>query len=156
MKHFPGYGGNADTHTGSARANRPLSQFEQADLRPFQAGIEAGGQGILVSHNIVECLDPQRPASISPAVYQYLRKEMGFTGVALTDDLAMGAMKEGQEEHPAVQALRAGADFLIVSELPSAASAVGQAIEQGTLSQARVDQAALRVLEWKLALGILE
>lgn len=156
MKHFPGYGGNADTHTGSARDNRPLSQFEQADLRPFQAGIEAGGQGILVSHNIVECLDPQRPASISPAVYQYLRKEMGFTGVALTDDLAMGAMKEGQEEHPAVQALRAGADFLIVSELPSAASAVGQAIEQGTLSQARVDQAALRVLEWKLALGILE
>lgn len=156
MKHFPGYGGNGDTHTGSARDSRPLSQLEQADLLPFRAGIEAGGQGILVSHNIVECLDPERPASLSPAVYQYLRQEMGFTGVALTDDLAMGAILEEQGRHPAAQALEAGADFLIVSDLPSAVQAVAQALDQGTLSWERLEQAALRVLEWKLALGILE
>ena len=155
MKHFPGYGGNADTHTGSARDARPLSQLEQADLLPFQVGIEAGGQGILVSHNIVECLDPERPSSLSPAVYQYLRRQMGFTGVILTDDLAMGAILEQQGGHPAVQALAAGADFLIVSELPPAVQAVDRALEQGTLSWERVEEAALRVLEWKLALGLM-
>lgn len=155
MKHFPGYGGNADTHTGSARDSRPLSQLEQADLLPFRAGIEAGGQGVLVSHNIVECLDPDRPSSLSPAVYQYLR-QMGFTGVILTDDLAMGAILEQQGDHPAVQALGAGADLLIVSDLPGSVQAVSQAAEQGRLSWQRIEEAACRVLEWKLALGLME
>lgn len=156
MKHFPGYGGNGDTHTGSARDSRPLSQFEQADLLPFQAGIGAGGQGVLVSHTIVECLDPDRPSSLSPAVYQYLRQQMGFTGVILTDDLAMGAIAEQQEGHPAVQALNAGADLLIVSDLPEAVQAVSQAADQGQLSWQRIEEAACRVLEWKLALGLMD
>ena len=118
--------------------------------------MEAGSQGILVSHNIVECLDPERPASLSPAVYQYLREEMGFSGAAITDDLAMGAVGGYQGGEAAAQALRAGADLLIVSDFPPAVQAVRQAIGQGTLDWERVDQAVLRVLEWKLALGILD
>lgn len=156
MKHFPGYGGNADTHAGAAWDSRSLAQLEAADLLPFQAGMEAGSQGILVSHNIVECLDPERPASLSPAVYQYLREEMGFSGAAITDDLAMGAVGGYQGGEAAAQALRAGADLLIVSDFPPAVQAVRQAIGQGTLDWERVDQAVLRVLEWKLALGILD
>ena len=66
LKHFPGYGGSADTHTGQALDPRPLSDFEKNDLLPFEAGIDAGAQAVLVSHNIVACLDADYPASPLP------------------------------------------------------------------------------------------
>ena len=73
LKHFPGYGENADTHVGIATDSRSLEALEQHDLLPFSIGIQAGCDAILVSHTIVECLDQEVPASLSPAVHQYLR-----------------------------------------------------------------------------------
>ena len=93
LKHFPGYGSNADTHTGIAVDQRPMETFETSDLLPFKAGIEAGTPFVLVSHNIVNCMDPELPASLSPAVHKILREECGFDGIAITDDLAMDAVK---------------------------------------------------------------
>lgn len=87
LKHFPGYGSNADTHTGIAVDQRPMETFETADLLPFKAGIEAGAPFVLVSHNIVNCMDPELPASLSPAVHKILREECSFDGIAITDDL---------------------------------------------------------------------
>ncbi|HJA37356.1 MAG TPA: beta-hexosaminidase [Firmicutes bacterium] len=157
MKHFPGYGDNQDTHTGSAHDTRTLEELEQVDLLPFQAGIEAGGQSILVSHNVVDCLEPGVPASLSPKVHAYLREQMGFTGVIMTDDLAMGAIEAycGQVP-PAVEALNAGNDLLLVTDLPGNVAALLEGVRQGQVSQQRLDQAVLRVLEWKIALGLLE
>ena len=94
LKHFPGYGNNVDTHTGIAVDDRPMETFETSDLLPFQAGIEAGAPFVLVSHNIVNCMDPELPASLSPAVHKILRENCGFEGLAITDDLAMEAVKE--------------------------------------------------------------
>lgn len=101
---------------------RPLEQFRQSDFLPFQAGIDAGAGGVLVSHNIVTCLDPELPASLSPASYQVLREELGFEGVAMTDDLDMDAVQKYVEEGTApVMALQAGADLVLTSD-PQGAS----------------------------------
>ena len=86
LKHFPGYGNNADTHTGIAVDDRPYDSFAASDFLPFRAGIEAGADIVLVSHNIVSCMDSAYPASLSPRVHEILREELGFTGVTVTDD----------------------------------------------------------------------
>lgn len=160
MKHFPGYGDNADTHTGIAIDERPIETFRTSDFLPFQAGIEAsdGTAAVLVSHNIVTCMDPDRPASLSPAVYDILREELGFYGPTLTDDLAMNAITKfakKQEQSPAVLALAAGCDMVVTSEFQKEFSQVLTAIEEGILPPDRVDEAVSRVLGWKYDLGLL-
>lgn len=155
LKHFPGYGNNRDTHTGVAVDQRERARFEQEDFLPFQAGIEAGAQGVLLSHNVVECFDSQLPASLSPAVHQLLREELGFTGVAMTDDLAMQGIRAYTGQlHPAVQALLAGNDLALLSDLASGRDAILAALQEGVLPPERLDAAVLRVLAWKMALGL--
>ena len=63
LKHFPGYGNNVDTHTGIAYDNRTCETFLNSDFLPFQAGIDSGANMVLVSHNVVSCMDSQTPAS---------------------------------------------------------------------------------------------
>ena len=160
LKHFPGYGSNQDTHTGSALDERPLEQLRQVDLRPFRAGIHAakgGTAAVLMSHNILQELDPDRPGSLSPVLYQLLREEIGFHGPALTDDLAMAAITGyAGEESPAVLALAAGCDMVVLSDFQKEIPRVLAALEDGTLSQERVDEAVSRVLGWKYDLGLLQ
>lgn len=160
LKHFPGYGNNSDTHTGSALDERPLETFRAEDFLPFRAGIEAGGgsTAVLVSHNIVTSMDPDRPASLSPAVYQILRDELGFDGPALTDDLSMKAVAkyaEEQEQSPAVLAIAAGCDMVVTADFKTQIPQILAALEDGTLAQERVDEAVSRVLGWKYDLGLI-
>lgn len=159
LKHFPGYGSNPDTHTGSARDARPLEQFRSCDFLPFQAGINAASGGtaaVLVSHNVMEAADPDRPASLSPAVHTLLREELGFTGVALTDDLDMEAAAGFDGDCPAaVLAVLAGNDMLVTGSFQTQIPQVIAAVEDGTISQALLDQAVTRVLGWKYDLGLL-
>ena len=84
MKHFPGYGDNADTHTGIAIDERPYSTFETSDFLPFESGIEAKGPCILVSHNIVKSMDENYPASLSENVHKILREDLNFSGIIIT------------------------------------------------------------------------
>ena len=155
LKHFPGYGDNEDTHTGIAWDARPYSQFEQADFLPFAAGIEAGADAVLVSHNIVSCLDPTLPASLSRESYRALREELGFTGVAMTDDLAMQAIGDFTDASTAaVTAVNAGADLLICTDFETQLPAVLAAAQDGTIPLSRIDEACTRVLLWKLRLGL--
>jgi len=156
LKHFPGYGNNLDTHTGIAIDRRPLEQFMKEDLLPFVSGAQAGAGGVLVSHNIVACLDATLPASLSPAAYDLLRREVGFDGVAMTDDMDMDAVaKYAQDGSAAVLALAAGADMVLTSDPEGQLERVFAALEDGTLSRERVEQAAGRVLMWKMELGLL-
>ena len=156
LKHFPGYGNNADTHTGIALDTRSLETFESSDLLPFQAGIQAGNAAVLVSHNIVEAMDPELPASLSPAVHDLLRQELGFDGVAMTDDLAMEAVAAYSADGAvAVMALEAGNDLIITTDYRTQIPKVLQAVESGALSEDAVDAACRRVLTWKQSLGLL-
>ncbi len=158
LKHFPGYGSNADTHTGIALDQRSLETFRQSDFLPFAAGIEAGEgtTAVLVSHNIMAAVDPDLPASLSPAVHDLLREELGFTGVAMTDDLAMDAVAAyAQDGAVAVMALEAGNDLIITTDYRTQIPKVLEAVENGTLSMDTIDTACRRVLTWKQALGLL-
>ena len=88
LKHFPGYGGtSSNTHNGFAVNDLAIEDFEYNDLLPFYAGIGAGGKAVMVTHNIINAMDPNMPASLSEPVISYLRDTMGFDGVVMTDDL---------------------------------------------------------------------
>lgn len=155
LKHFPGYGSNQDTHTGIAIDERDLEQFQTCDLLPFQAGIDAGAPCVLVAHTIVTCMDPELPASLSPAVHQLLR-DMGFDGVIVTDDLTMDGIRQYTgESEAAVLAVLAGNDLLCCTSFQTQIPAVLAAVEDGTISMERLDESVLRVLVWKLRLGLI-
>ena len=156
LKHFPGYGNNPDTHTGMARDSRSLSQLEENDLLPFAAGIKAGCDAILVSHTVVECFDPETPASLSPAVHDYLRETMGFEGVIVTDDLVMQAITDtyGAGE-AAVLAVLAGNDLLCSTEYTVQYEAVLDAVLDGRIDIDTLNNAVRRVLQWKINLGLI-
>lgn len=157
LKHFPGYGSNVDTHTGVAVDQRPLEQFRAADFLPFSAGIQAGAGSVLVSHNVVTAVDDQLPASLSPAVHQLLREELGFTGVILTDDLAMDAVEAyAQDGSVAVLAVLAGNDMVVTTDFQTQIPLVLDAVAEGTIPEALLDEAVGRVLGWKYDLGLLE
>ena len=155
LKHFPGYGGSADTHKGMAYDKRSRDAFDQGDLLPFEAGIREGADAVMVSHNIVLCMDGELPASLSPEVHRVLREELGFEGVVLCDDLSMGAVEQftgGQ--NAAVQAVLAGNDLICCGDYRGAASAIAEAVRAGTLDEEQLDASVLRILRWKMALGL--
>ena len=154
LKHFPGYGDNVDTHTGIAVDERSYTQFEQVDFLPFIAGIEAGAPFVMVNHNIVTCMDDTYPASLSPAVHNVLRGAFYFTGVILTDDLDMDAVKAYADDGSiGVLALAAGNDMLVCSDLTQIA-AICDAVEDGTLDENVINDACRRVLTVKQNLGL--
>ncbi len=156
LKHFPGYGSNTDTHTGVAIDERPWETFVNEDFLPFQAGIDAGADCVLVSHNVVTCMDDTLPASLSPEVHQVLREELGFTGVVLTDDLAMDAVEAYAEDGSvAVLAVLAGNDMIVTTDFTTQIPQVIAAVEDGTIDESLIDQAVSRVLGWKYDLGLL-
>ena len=156
LKHFPGYGNNADTHTGVAYDQRPYETFVTSDFLPFQAGIDAGAGMIRVSHNIVAAMDPDAPASLSPEVHRVLREELGFDGVAVTDDLAMDGVRDfASDEAAAVLAVQAGNDLLCCTDFQTQIPAVLAAVESGDIPQDRLDEAVLRVLTLKIQMGLV-
>ena len=156
LKHFPGYGNNADTHTGVAIDKRPYETFEQSDFLPLRAGMEAGAPFVLVSHNVVECMDAALPASLSPAVHEVLRETLGFDGIVITDDLAMDAVKQYANGEAAVLAVLAGNDMLITSDYQNDIPAVLAAVADGRIAEREIDAHVLRILRYKQAQGWIE
>ena len=156
LKHFPGYGDNGDTHSGVETDYREAGVFYEQDLLPFRAGIEAGADFVLVSHNIVAAFDGQLPASLSPAVHGLLRDELGFSGLIITDDLAMeGVAGLYGVDETAVLAVLAGNDMLLSSDPEEQIDAVLQAVETGRISQELIDSAVERILLTKIKAGLI-
>ncbi len=156
LKHFPGYGNNTDTHTGVAYDDRPYDTFLTSDFLPFQAGIAAGADMVLVSHNIVSAMDEASPASLSPEVHRVLREDLGFTGVIVTDDLVMDGVRDfAGDDEAAVLAVQAGNDLICCTDFQTQVPAVLAAVESGEITGEQIDAAVLRVLTMKLRLGIL-
>lgn len=155
LKHFPGYGNNVDTHSGISIDQRSYAEFEEKDLRPFISGIDAGVHLVLVSHNVVTCMDAELPASLSPKVHTILRDTLGFTGLILTDDLAMKAIDAYGEKAAPVGAALAGNDLMITTDYAAAYRQLLQAIEARELPVELVNRASMRVLAWKLKTGLL-
>lgn len=156
MKHFPGYGNNKDTHTDIAIDQRPYETFIISDFLPFEAGIKIGAPTIMVSHNVVESMDKNYPASLSKEVHQILREDLNFSGIMITDDLAMDAVKQyAENKKAAVQAVKAGNDMLISSNFEEEKQQVLEAIATGEISEETINIAVRRILACKLAYGII-
>ena len=155
LKHFPGYGDNKDTHVGTSSDNRSMDDFRKKDFLPFKAGIEAGTQCILVSHNVVNAMDSSNPASLSSKVHEILRDELGYNGVIITDDLVMDAITGVENDsEAAVKAVLAGNDMLISSNYDKQITAVINAVNDGRISEDIINKAVTRILCWKLSLGL--
>ena len=156
LKHFPGYGNNVDTHVQIAIDDRSLEYLESNDLVPFQYGIQNQCDAIMISHTIVNCLDNTLPASLSPKVMEYLREDMGFDGIIVTDDLAMSAItKQYGAGEAAVMAVKAGVDLLCSSEYAIQYNAVLEAYRNGEITKEQIEQSVARILIWKYNLGLI-
>ncbi|MDD4095608.1 MAG: glycoside hydrolase family 3 N-terminal domain-containing protein [Oscillospiraceae bacterium] len=157
LKHFPGYGNNVDTHTGIAMDHRDYEDFVASDFLPFEAGVTAGAGSVMVSHNIVYCMDELLPASLSPNVHRILREELGFSGVIMTDDLSMDAIKDHTgDREAAVLAVLAGNDMIIGSAYAEQIPAVIAAVRSGEIDESVIDEAVIRILLWKISLDLIE
>jgi len=155
LKHFPGYGDNGDSHTAIIQDNRSLDELRQADFLPFQAGIDAGADSVLVSHNILSKIDTV-PSSISPKITDLLRKELHFKGVIMTDDFDMAGLADFvSQEEAAFQVIVAGNDLILGSSYQTQIPYLLKKISSGELTEERIDESVRRILTWKYDLGLL-
>ena len=156
-KHFPGYGNNIDTHGDIAIDERSYDQFQKEDFQTFKAAISKQIPMILVSHNIVKCKDEKHPASLSKTWHDILRNELGFSGLILTDDLSMGAIKKYTDNvSEAVLAVNAGNDILLTSDYYMHYDALMKAIKNGNITEEVVNKACRRIIAWKYKYLLLE
>ena len=156
IKHFPGHGNNTDTHFYTTRDTRSLEELKENDLIPFQAAMDDGYSAVMIGHTVVEALDDEYPASLSKKVHDYIRKQMNFDGVIMPDALDMDTVSSSfNGENVAVLAIMAGNDILCTSEYKEQYEAVLQAVKDNKISIAQIDESVLRILRWKLQLGII-
>lgn len=155
LKHFPGYGNNSDTHNGTAIDNRSYETFVNSDYLPFKSGIEAKVPFVLVSHNIVNSIDSEYPASLSSKVINELREKLGFSGIIITDDLEMGAVRQYTlENRGATLAINAGNDMIITSDFENMFNEVLNNVKNGIIEEEKIDIAVKRIIAWKYAYGL--
>ncbi|HEM3599478.1 TPA: glycoside hydrolase family 3 protein [Streptococcus suis] len=156
LKHFPGYGDNADSHTDLVYDNRSLEDLRANDFLPFKAGIEAGADSIMVSHNIVPAIDDV-PSSISPEINKILRNELGFEGVIMTDDFDMqGLVQFVDQDTGALQTIQAGTDMILSSSYASQIPYIIEQVQNGTITEERIDQSVKRILGMKYDIGLIK
>ncbi len=162
LKHFPGHGDTAtDSHLALPTVPYGLDRLAAVELPPFQAGIAAGAEAVMLAHLALPQIEPNAtlPASLSPAVVRdLLRVRLGFTGVVMTDCLEMQAVA-GTVGIPrgAVLALQAGVDLVLIShrisEQRAALAGARRALYDGTLDPALVRQALARIAQIKHGLA---
>jgi len=150
-KHFPGYGNNVDTHGEIAIDNRTYQNFLEKDFKPFQSGISSNIPMILVSHNIVLCKDQKYPASISKVWHDILRNNLNYSGLILTDDLSMEAIKKySGGMSPAILGVNAGNDIILTSQFYEHLNATIEAVNNNTIPMEVIDRACKRIIAWKI------
>ena len=155
LKHFPGYGNNVDTHTGIAIDERSYENFVENDYLPFEEGIKNKVPTVLVSHNIIKCMDSEYPATLSKKVISELREKLNFTGVVITDDLSMSAVNSYVENgSAAVLAVNAGEDLIITSDFVKMYNSVYEAVKNKEIDMKTIDKAVRRNIAWKIAYGM--
>lgn len=164
-KHFPGHGDTTlDSHRGLPTVTRPRELLEQIDLAPFASAVRADVGLMMTAHIRFDALDAAEPATLSqPILQDLLRRHLGFRGVILSDSMNMNAMRKNYDpERAVVAALAAGVDLIMLAEehydheperyvarQVALLDAVERAISDGTLSEARLNDAVRRVLELK-------
>lgn len=157
-KHFPGHGDTAaDSHHSLPVVDHDRGRLDRVELHPFRAAIQASVDAIMTAHVHFPAIEPDEnvPATLSrPVLTELLRDELGHDGLLVTDCMEMDAIAEGVGVvEGAVRAIGAGADAVLVSHTPSlqkaAIEAVVDAVQKGEIPEARIDEAAGRMLRLK-------
>lgn len=156
VKHFPGYGDNVDTHTSIAHDARRKDEFMNGDILPFARAFDHGAPVVMVAHNIVECIDRDCPASLSAAMHDFLRNELGFDGVIMTDSLDMNAITLYTGDNAAaISAILSGNDLLCCGSYAVQIPAVIDAVGKGIISEERINESVLKLLQLKIDYSII-
>ncbi|MBN1223895.1 MAG: glycoside hydrolase family 3 C-terminal domain-containing protein [Candidatus Aminicenantes bacterium] len=159
-KHFPGHGDvSQDSHILPLRVAADRERLDRVELYPFKESVRSGVGAIMVAHLLFPALDPtpRLPASLSHRILtEFLRKELGFEGLIVTDAMDMGGVTVLFEpEEAAIRAVKAGADMILLSPRPKEAiEALTQAVRRGDISEQRIDNSVRRILAIKAGLGL--
>ena len=159
FKHFPGHGDTQqDSHLSVAVTEKTRAELRECEWIPYES-CDLTGCAVMVGHVAVpEITGDLTPASLSgELVTDCLRTELGFTGLVITDSLAMQAITRSYSPgEAAVLAIRAGCDVLLMSQdLPAAYNAVLNAVREGAISPERLDESVRRILEYKVYAGLI-
>lgn len=160
LKHFPGSGDTwGNTHMGSAEAEQTIQTLRKVDFKPFEAGIDADADAVMVSHLMLSNVtDEKEPSTLSKRVVtDILRNELDFNGVVMTDAMNMKAITDNYSAgEAAVKALQAGVDVILMPEnLSEAYQAVLKAVDDGDIKESRIDKSVERIIYTKLKRGVI-
>ncbi len=155
-KHFPGHGDTSvDSHHALPVVEHASERLREVELEPFRAAVDEGVASIMVGHLLVPALDEERPATLSRRTIDWLRAELAFDGLVVTDDLSMRAISDTHGlADAAVGAVAAGCDVVLLCGTDAdgqarAFEALIRAVEDGTLARSRVEDAMRRQREAK-------
>lgn len=159
LKHFPGAGDlTEDLATGYTYLDKTEQEITGNELKPFQAGIDAGADIVMTGHMTVNAIDKGQPASLSPKVVtNILREEMGFRGLTMTDSLSdeiiTGRYSPGEA---AVLAVKAGNDIILrPASVEDAVNAIIYEVSTGSITESQINESVTRIIETKLNAGII-
>ena len=154
-KHFPGHGDTAlDSHTALPKVSHELPRLRELEWVPFTAAIRAGVSSIMTAHVVVEALDPDHPATLSPKALGPLRSELGFKGVIISDDLEMKAVADHYRiDEMAVMGMHAGVDVFLACHRPEVILGLFRALvlaaENRTIRHEDLFETENRVTAWR-------
>src|SRR3989440_1857916 len=186
-KHFPGHGDTAtDSHRGLPEIDVTRERLNTIELVPFRAAVDAGVGAVMTGHIGLPLIDPTEitplpkdvklnpietdqdgevvsakgtmPTTLSPVMNGFLRNDLHFDGLIVTDAMSMsGLTLYFTQEEASVRALEAGADLLLKPADPDAAlRGVRDAVKKGRLTEQRIDQSTRKVLAAKYDLGLVQ
>ncbi len=153
LKHFPGYGNNLDTHITSSIDNKSYDDILKYDIPPFQEGIKAGAEAVMVSHNIVFNIDKDNPSSLSKKVHDILINDLNFKGIIVTDDISMNALKDIEDIE--IKAIKAQNDLLITSDYQNSFNNIKKAYNENVITEEEINNHVLKILAWKYYKNII-
>jgi beta-N-acetylhexosaminidase len=160
-KHFPGHGDTAlDSHHQLPAVDHPLPRLRTVELAPFAAAVQVGAEALMSAHVVYPALDGAHPATLSAAIAtDLLRRELGFTGLLVSDDLGMKAVADRFSiEEIVTRGLAAGIDHFIIRGPAERQAAAWQALvragEAEPALRARIEQSAARVAAFKAGLRV--
>ncbi len=159
LKHFPGHGSAVtNSHDGTSVSQRTLQEIRGAELIPFESGISAGADFVMVSHlSLPNVTGSETPSSLSKYIItDILRNELGYDGIVITDALNMGAATVYTPGEASVMAVEAGADMLLMPEnLKEAHDGLLSAVKAGRITEERIDESVTRILSLKREMGLI-
>lgn len=160
LQHFPGYGtipDSANIGVGAVVDDREADTIRNTDYTPFKKGANAGAHCVMMSNVVVQKIDPNHTAALSPVLHKELRDTVGFSGIIMTDvldDADYSTYADGKK--PAVQAVLAGNDLILVRDYATAYNDILAAVNDGTITEAQLKEACTRVIAYKYTAKIIK